>query len=170
MSEDIAQFIAFSKPFIDAAKNIFKTMASATIETGKPFIKESNISKGDYSSIIGMNGMCEREGKTCEFKGQLVLSFPKSTFLKVSSAMLFEEFTEVNEENSDTAAEIINMIMGNAKRDLTPLGYKMGMATPSTVSGIGHEIKYLKGLKVIVIPMLCEHGEFFIEICYEELL
>jgi chemotaxis protein CheX len=169
MSEDISQFIAFSKPFVDAAKNIFKTMVSATLETGKPSFKEGNISKGDISSIIGMTGTCERGGETLDFKGQLVISFPEETFLKVASAMLFEEFTEVNDENSDTGAEIINMIMGNAKRDLTPLGYKMGMATPSTVTGKGHQIKYLNGVKIVVIPMTCVHGEFFLEICYEEL-
>jgi chemotaxis protein CheX len=169
MSDDISQFIAFSKPFIDAAKNIFKTMVSTELETGKPTIKEGLVSKGDISSIIGMTGTCERRGETSEFKGQLVISFPKKTFLKVASAMLYENFTELNEDNSDTGAEIINMIMGNAKRDLTPLGYKMGMATPTTVSGAAHEIKYINGVRIIVIPMKCTHGDFFVEICYQEL-
>ena len=169
MSKDIAQFIAFSKPFIDAAKNIFKTMVSSNLETGKPSIKKGNVSNGDISSIIGMTGTCERGGEAFNFKGQLVISFPEGTFLKVTSAMLFEEFTEINDDNSDSGAEIINMIMGNAKRDLTSLGYKMGMATPTTVSGAAHEIKYINGVRIIVIPMKCTHGDFFVEICYQEL-
>jgi chemotaxis protein CheX len=166
MTKDIGQFIAFSKPFLDATKNIFKTMVATDIETGKPYIKEGNVSKGDISSIIGMNGTCERDGKNLDFKGQLVISFPEKTFLKVASAMLMEEYTEVN---ADMGGEIVNMVMGNAKRDLTPLGYKMGMASPSTVTGKDHQIKYMNGVNVVVIPILCAHGELFLEICYDEL-
>lgn len=165
---DIKSFVEFSKPFVDAAKNIFSTMISSNLNTKAPTLKTTALSKGDISAVIGMTGTHHKDGKDLEFKGMLVISFPFETYVKVANAMLGENHTEFNPQIADVGAEISNIIMGNAKRDLVPYGYKIGMAVPSTVSGKDHSLRYLPGTTVIIIPMESLHGEFFMEICFQE--
>lgn len=168
MSDFHKRFFEFGKPFILGAKSVFETMVFTSIQTGKPILKDSNQSRGEISSVMGIMGTFKRDGAEEPFKGMFVLSFPKQTYLKIAGAMLMEDFTEVNEENEDVGAEISNIITGNAKRSLADLGYAINMSIPSTISGVDHTIKYPAATHVILIPVNCDHGEFFMEICYHD--
>ncbi len=169
MSDEKQRFVEFSKPFVDNARSIFDTMVFTKITTGKPYIKTDSVSIGDISSTIGINGTVDRDGEELDFKGQFVITFPKPCYLKIAGAMLGEEYEDLNSEINDVGAEICNMIIGNTKRDLTQLGFKLNMAIPSTIIGKGHSIQYTDGVTIIVIPIACDHGEFYIEICYKDL-
>lgn len=168
MSSISPQFVEFSKPFIDALKKTFESMIYAQVTAGKPELKASNTSYGDISAIMGLNGSVEKNGKKMDFKGQFVISFPTETYIKAASAMLMEEYSEYCDEIADAGAEICNMITGNAKKDLAPMGYSLGMAVPSTISGKNHSITYPTGVTVIAIPIESNHGKFFVEICYQD--
>ena len=161
-------FIEFSKPFVDAAKNVFETMVFTKLEPQKPMIKKDNVSKGDVSAVLGLSGEKTEGDESKPYKAMLVISWPYDTYFKVASAMLMDTFTEYNDEISDVGGEICNMIMGNAKRDLGGMGYTSNMAIPSMIEGKSHNIKYPTGTTVIVIPINSAHGEMFIEICYTE--
>lgn len=167
MSE-IKRFIDFSKPFIDATRNVFETMIFTKIQTGKPAIKDGNTSKGDVSAVLGLSGEYTKDGEVCPYRAMLVISFPFDTYIKAASAMLMEEYTEYNDEISDVAGEICNMVMGNAKRDLTALGYTTNMAIPSIVMGKNHSIRYPGDTIIIMIPISSAHGDFYIELCYKD--
>ena len=162
------RFLEFSKPFIDAGKNVFETMVFTKLEPSKPQIKKDNVSKGDISSVLGLNGEVTTDGETKNYKAMLVLSWPYDTYYKVASAMLMDTFTEYNDEIADVGGEIANMIMGNAKRDLGGMGYTSNMAIPSMIEGKDHSIKYPEGTTVILIPLKTAHGDMFMEICYTE--
>lgn len=168
MADNIMNFIAFSKPFISAAKNVFETMVFTKLEPGKPSIKKGKKSLGDISAVLGLMGTVKKDGKELEYKAMLVLSWPYATYFKVASAMLMEEFTSYNEENADVGGEIANMIMGNAKRELAVMNYTSNMAVPSIIEGPGHSLNYPQGTTVIEIPINSVHGEMFMEICYME--
>lgn len=167
MSND-NNFIDFSRPFVEAAKNVFETMVYTKLEPQKPSIKKDNISKGDISAVLGMSGEIERASGKCNYKAMLVLSFPYNTYFKVAGAMLSESYSSYVPEIHDVGGEIVNMIMGNAKRDLKGMGYSSNMAIPSMIEGKDHTIKYPSGTTVILIPINSAHGEFFMEICYSE--
>ncbi|HLE11165.1 MAG: hypothetical protein A2504_16795 [Bdellovibrionales bacterium RIFOXYD12_FULL_39_22] len=162
-------FIEFSKPFIDAAKNVFETMVFTKLEPQKPFIKKDNVSRGDVSAVLGMSGVLKTGDKgPVEFKAMFVLSWPYETYFKVASAMLMATYTTYCEEISDAGGEICNMVTGNAKRDLAVMGYSSNMSIPSMIEGAGHTIKYPPGTKIIVIPITSAHGPMFMELCYKE--
>jgi chemotaxis protein CheX len=163
-----ANFLEFSKPFIDAAKNVFETMVFTKLEPGRPSVKQGNTSKGDVSAIIGLSGEVSKDGENKKYRAMLVMSFPYDTYIKVAGAMLMETYTEFNEEIRDVGGEICNMIMGNAKRDLAGIGYTTDMAIPSIIEGPGHTIKYPEKTTVIIIPIKSAHGDMFIELCYAE--
>lgn len=168
MPTNTKYFIEFSKPFIAAAKNVFNTMVFTEISTENPYIKKEHKSIGDISSILGVSGKIKRDGKEFDYKAMLVLSWPYDTYFKIASAMLMETYTSYSDEIADVGGELANMIMGNAKRDLTGMGYTTNMAVPSSINGPGHSINYIAKTDIIVIPIICNHGKMIMEICYLE--
>lgn len=167
MSVD-THFIEFSKPFIDAAKNVFETMVFAPIEPQKPMIKNDSVSRGDITAVLGLSGEIEKNGTRGQYKAMLVISFPYEAYFKIASAMLGETYTSYVPDIHDLGGEIVNMIVGNAKRDLNTMGYTSNMAIPSMIEGSSHSIKYPAGTHVILIPFKSVHGPLFMEICYAE--
>ena len=161
-------FLVFAKPFVEALKNVFETMVFTKIEANKPTFKTDSLTRGDVSAVMGMNGVYQKDSEETDFKGMLVISWPYETYTKTASAMLMEEYPEYCEDIADVGGEISNMIMGNAKRELNGLGYKLEMSIPSMIGGKDHSITYPDGVKVILIPLSCSHGEFFMEICYKD--
>lgn len=161
-------FVEFSKPFLDALTETFKMMVQTDIKAHSPTIKSTRDAHGDISAMIGMNGEVIRDGETKEFKGLLVLSWPEELYVKLAGRMLFEEYEEYCEEIEDSGAEICNIVMGNAKNGLVPLGYKIAMATPTTVRGKNHSLKYVPNSTVIGITISTDLGDFMLELCYQE--
>lgn len=163
-----ANFLEFSKPFIDAAKNVFETMVFTKLEPGKPQVKKGTLSRGDVSAVLGLSGTVNKDGFERTYRAMLVISFPYESYIKVASAMLMENYTAFNEEIRDVGGEICNMVMGNAKRDLSVLGYTTNMAIPSIIEGKDHSIKYPENTTVVLIPMNSAHGPMYLELCYAE--
>jgi chemotaxis protein CheX len=86
----------------------------------------------------------------------------------MSSAMLEAEYTEYDREIKDVGDEICNMISGNAKKDLSALGYSSSMAIPTMIEGKDHKLNYPDGTTIVYFPIHSDLGEFVIEICYSE--
>ena len=146
----------FIHPFLTATVNVLKTMASLDPKPGKPFMKDNKDALGDVSGIIGLTGAS---------KGALIVSFSKACALKVISAMLMEEFTEINEEVKDGIGEITNMISGDARRQLEGIGMEFQAGIPTVISGKNHEISSIyNGLtSCLVIPFTCDGLDFYVE-------
>ncbi|MGB0453240.1 MAG: chemotaxis protein CheX [Bacteriovoracaceae bacterium] len=162
------RFLGFSKPFIDGVKEVYSTMMSTEIQNDKPEIKQNPTSKGFYSSIIGMNGVLEVDGNSKQFQGSMSITWEKEAYLKTAGQMLMEEYTEFNEEIQDAGAEIVNIVMGNAKKVLAEEGYKIEMSTPTVVTGEDHELGYQKCVITIATPFESELGKFWLEIGYRD--
>lgn len=69
------------------------------------------------------------------FQGSMSIQFPRSTFLDVMNGMLGEEMTELTPGIEDGAAELTNIIFGNAKVSLNENGYGIQMAIPTLLTG-----------------------------------
>lgn len=169
MNNKFSRFVEFSKPFINGLKETFKIMMDIEIQAHSPKIKTNNRANGDISAIIGMNGILESIDGNKNFKGQMVLSWKEDVYIKMANKMLMEEYTEYNEEIQDAGAEVSNIVMGNAKKVLNPIGYKIEMATPSTIKGKSHEIIYPSETTIVEIILSSEIGDFSMELCYLEL-
>lgn len=151
----------FVNPFLAAALNVLKVQASVSAEPGKVALKKAGEPlKGDVSGVIGIVSE--------SFKGSVVISFPENTFLKVMSGMLGEDIKELNQEILDGAAEITNMIFGQAKVVLNERGYGIQMALPQVISGKGHSLSSLAKGPTFVVPFKSTAGDFFVEISLSE--
>lgn len=165
---NVESYLKFSKPFIDALKDTFKVMMSTDITAHSPRMKTDNKAKGEITAMIGMTGTIERNGKIQDFNGLIALSFTKQAYLKISSTMLMQEFTDYHEDMEDTGSEIANIVMGNAKKVLATQGYQIGLSTPTSIKGVNHQIKYPANTVVIETSISCSLGDFAFDICYRE--
>lgn len=116
-----------------AAEKTLTTMITPVLEK-----KSIELAKGDQkipSDIIGkidISGVIEDSGVETAFSGEMLLLFDKNSYLKIASAMLMEEYQEINDENDDVASELANMIAGNAKGDASEIGITLSMSSPET--------------------------------------
>lgn len=143
---------------VNATKSVITGFGLGEIEQGQ--LQLLNIKEpvmGDISAVVDMKGDT--------FWGKLCITFEETCFLKIMESLLGEEQTGINEENRDGAAELCNMIFGNAKRDIEVL--KLEMAIPTIISGTGHTISHKEGTKGMMIPFRLEHGWMYMLVLAE---
>lgn len=135
-------------------------MANIDSKPMKPYLKESQNYKalGDISSIIDLKGEC---------RGSIGLSFSTNCILTVANQMLGENFKELDDEIADMVGELVNMISGDARRQLVKLGFSFSAGIPKIRQGVDHELKHSVNERVIVIPFNTSAGEFYIETCFD---
>ncbi len=145
-------------PFIHATSNVLEVMAFVSCKAGPPYLKKDDRAIGDVTGIIGLTG---------ETNGTIALTFDEGSILRVVSNMFGEEISELSHEISDAVGEIINMISGQARREMEENGRVFQASIPSVVSGRGHAITHYSDGPKVVIPFTTEGGEFAIEVCLE---
>lgn len=152
--------INFINPFLSSLSNVLETMGGVKSEIGKPSLKNSTISKGDVTGIIGMTAD--------KLKGSLAISFSQAVIIDIVEKMVGEKVTEIDDTVIDMVGELTNMTAGGAKNLLAEKGYDFGMATPVVVSGKQHEIIHKSEGQIILIPFTTQVGNFYIELCFDK--
>ena len=149
--------VHFVNPFLAATIKVLQTQANLVSKPGKIGIKQGDAAfSGDISGVIGLVA----DG----FNGSVVISFPEATFLRIMERMLGEKFEKITQEIQDGAAELTNMIFGQAKITLNEKGYNIKTAIPSVVSGKNHSFQSLARGPSMTIPFETEVGSFFIDL------
>lgn len=151
--------VNFINPFLTGTMNALKIQANTDAKPGKLFKPDETNSEhfGDISGVIGM--------VSDTFNGSVVISFPASTFLKIISRMLGEEYTEITKDIQDGAGELTNIIFGQAKAILNEKGYSLKTAIPSVICGKDHSVKNITTGPRVIVPFTTDVGDFYIEIC-----
>ena len=135
---------------------IFSTMVRLNVQPGEPLLKQHNIAKGEVSALIGMNA----EG----VHGSVALSFSVPAIRLISKSMMDYEISSADDEASDLAGELVNMLAGGAKRILSEKGYDFDMQTPKLLRGEGHEIIHHHPGRTVLLPVKTGKEEFYIEL------
>jgi len=145
-------------PFLESIMNVMETMAQMKANPQKPFKKEDNKSRGDVTGIIGMAGE--------QTKGSLAISFLEPTIVHITSQILMEKISQLDETVVDMVGELTNVVSGGAKSILAERGYKFDMAIPTMVVGKNHVITHKTTGPIIVVPFETVAGKFFVELCF----
>ena len=149
----------FINPFLAATLRVLEVQAKTKGTPGKIYVKKAGDKfSGDVSGVIGL--VCEA------FSGTVVISFPEASFLSVVNKMFGSHppITEITKEIEDAAAELTNIIFGQAKVILNEKGYGIKTALPSVITGKDHSVSStVKGVTVVV-PFDSDSGKFFVEI------
>lgn len=143
--------------FVTTTKLILENFLpkGTVMDIGKPAKKNTREAiSGDITAMMNID--------TDKFRGNLYLTLEKSLALTLVSSMLFEKVDEINNDVVDAIAELINIIVGNAKGRLK--GYKFQMSSPIVVSGSSYVIHSLDGSFCAHVPVKTEHGKLFLDI------
>jgi len=147
-------------PFINATVNALSTMAQISPRRGIPYIKkEDDVTMGDISAVIGITG---------KITGWAAVSFQKKTVLKIATNMLSEEKAFIDAMVRDAVGEIVNMIAGGAKGELSQKGFSFKIAIPTVIVGENHILSQKKDVPCIAVPFTTDSGEFTVEVCLKE--
>ncbi|MEZ4873677.1 MAG: chemotaxis protein CheX [Bdellovibrionales bacterium] len=152
---------AFLAPFVSGVVEVLTMQIDIKVEKQKPFVKTS-----DFQPDIGIIGMITLDCP--QFKGVVAVCFPQDVFLKLYEAILGESHSELNAEVQDGAAEILNMVYGQAKTVLKQKGYELGKAIPSVVLGGTAPVEAIEGRSVIVVPFKIDFGTFHLEFIMQD--
>ncbi len=145
--------VSYVNPFIQSTIETFKNMLNVNATPGKITIKQKSTLTYDISGIIGLSG---------DAQGAIAVSLPKLTALKVVSAMLGTKIKVIGDEVTDGVGELVNIVAGNAKKDLTQ--YKLSISLPKVVIGSSHFLDQPGKTPVLLVPFTCSFGEFMMEV------
>jgi chemotaxis protein CheX len=144
-------------PFVVETIKTFEVMLGVKPEATGQTSKETTDGTYDVSAIIGISGAGT---------GGVVISFPEAVACAVASKMLREEITQVSQDVSDAIGELINIIVGNAKRDLVKHGFRnLSVSLPNVVVGKHRTVWRTKDMPCNVVRFFTsEFGPFCIEV------
>lgn len=148
----------YINPFITASINLFKDYLGIKVNEGKPFLNQEPQNLKEISGIIGLAG---------ETRGAIVLSFDRNTALKVSGKFANKQFNAITSEVIDCVGELVNIIAGNAKKDL--LDFKILISLPGVITGKSYKVTWPTGIPVITIPFESEFGNFTLNVSLKDL-
>lgn len=143
-------------PFLEAAIKTLKVQCNVEASANTPFLPGQEEIDVDILAVIGVTSK--------EFNGSIALCMPEGTFLIIMSNMMGEEYTEINEELEDGIGELLNIIFGQAKIELSQKGFSIDKAIPSVVRGKSLKVKHLTQKPGIILPFESTAGVFHIAI------
>jgi chemotaxis protein CheX len=140
---------------VDSTLEVLRTMANTNVQLQSVTPQTDYSPKGDISSVIGING---EHGE-----GMLALSFSLNlATLLVSRLMGCEPATLASDDRVDGIGEIVNMISGRAKTDLSAAsGTTYRLSLPSIILGAKHEIAGRPKNTPFLVLLFDAEGETF---------
>ena len=148
--------------FITAALNstfqVFETMAQFRPKPGIPALKTDQYPLGAVTGIMRMQG--DRAN------GRLAISFSKTAIFDIAHRMLGENHEKINEHICDLTGELVNMIVGGAKKTLAEEGYDFDMSTPDIFTSHSTPISNDFSGETVSVPFETPAGKFYLELTY----
>ena len=114
-------------PIIESLQSVFETLFACSTEVKNVGLADSGKRPDNILALIAFSGA---------MKGTLGLSFPEATALEVVNRMLSIEDAKVNEELFDGLAELVNILGGKCKAQLSEVvGSTLELSLPMVIQG-----------------------------------
>ena len=147
--------VQFINPILSGVLSVLSTMANIEVKPGKPYLNKKGSAAGDITGIIDIEG---------HSRGVISLSLSKSVVLSIVNNMLYEDFTEINDDIADAVGELTNMISGQARSMLSESGMSFQAGTPRVVKGQGEILDHIPDAPILAVPFSSPHGDLVVEI------
>ncbi|MBN1699351.1 MAG: chemotaxis protein CheX [Spirochaetales bacterium] len=149
-----AQYI---NPFLEASIHLFKDFLNVKLRYLKPFVNSDSQNLNEISAIIGLAG---------DTKGAVVLSFERDTAIKMVARFSKKNYFALSREVIDGVGELVNILAGNAKKDL--LDFRITISLPGVITGNKYKINWPQNIPVITIPFESELGAFTVNVSLKD--
>jgi chemotaxis protein CheX len=121
----------YLKPFIAVCISVFKNLLNCDLSTDRPFFTEKEqFYNWDISGLINLTG---------EVNGIVAISMKTETAIKIVDLITKIEHKYLDDDIIDAVGEIINIIAGNAKKELEEK-FKITISLPHIIKGKAHMI------------------------------
>ncbi|OHD07479.1 MAG: hypothetical protein A2086_14520 [Spirochaetes bacterium GWD1_27_9] len=148
----------YINPFLNASMNLFKEYLNVSVTVSPPVLLKDPNELKEVSAIIGLAG---------DTVGAVVLTFSRETAIKMVSKFSGLSFMAITNEVIDGVGEMVNIIAGNAKKDLED--YRIEISLPGVITGNSYNINWPKGVPVISIPFQSEFGDFSVNVSMRDM-
>lgn len=160
-AEDLALEKLMIATFQEAAAHTLEVQCSTVFKPGEPFVKnQQNKIIHDIAASMGLMSK--------GVSGSVALGFKESTFLKIMSKMLGEQYTAISSEVEDGCGELLNIIFGQAKKALAEKGHQFGKTLPTIFIGQSLHVRQLTPNPAFILPFESELGQMVIELGYRK--
>jgi CheY-specific phosphatase CheX len=160
----------FIKACVSSTLRVLYVQVKTRCQRGSIHVKakDKDLLMGDIAGVVKV---ISRQGHYA-----VMLSFPEDTYLKLLDRMLSARHEKISEENKDAAAELMNMIFGQAKRSLNEQNAGIEPQVPSV--SVGRKFEGMKfnektGIfypvhegKTVVVPFESDLGSFYVEVWF----
>ncbi|MBU6154336.1 MAG: chemotaxis protein CheX [Bdellovibrionales bacterium] len=118
----------FLSPFVTATETTLLDLCKTRVQSTRILTGDSLPTEpARFAALIGITSPT--------IQGSMSVNFPEPVFLELMNRMLGETMTQIAPGLEDGAAEITNIIFGNAKTKLNELGFNIQMALPTLLRG-----------------------------------
>jgi len=135
--------VQYINPFIVATQTVFKTMLSINIDMGKPQLKNTCVTSGDITGIMGLAG---------DKKGTVAISLREQGAKFIYKTLVGDECDSINQDVVDAVGEITNIISGQARKEFEKKGINLNAAIPMVIVGKQVEMNFITKLPIISLP------------------
>ncbi|MCL4560663.1 MAG: chemotaxis protein CheX [Chloroflexi bacterium] len=150
--------VKFLNPFVEAATEVLKAEAQATVDRGMLSLQKSMLTTDDITVLINLVG---------QLQGVVLYGMAKATGIALVSRMLDQPFQEMDLLAQSGVAELGNVISGRATIKLADAGLNTTISPPTLITGNGIQISTLD-FQRIVVPLRTEMGEITVHLAVRE--
>ncbi len=147
--------VAYINPFINACIEVFNTFTCIDSSPGSPRARIAPSREGEIRSVIRLKGH--------GIDGFFIIHFTRSFLQRIMATLFGQEASPTDDEFSDLAGELTNMISGCAKAALSQKGFFFEVAVPQISLGRLAIPQSLKQSPVIQVPFDTRVGGYCIE-------
>lgn len=150
--------VKFLNPFIEAAGEVLKAEMGAQVTRGDLSLQKSALTTDDVTVLINLVG---------QVYGVVMYGMPQATGLKMVSAILGQELTELDSLAQSGIAELGNVITGAATVKFSQSGYQANISPPMVITGKGIQVSTLDFPR-IVVPLDTHLGRLTVHLALRE--
>jgi chemotaxis protein CheX len=135
--------VKYINPFVAATQTVFKNMLNMEPRMGRPILKDSGITSGDVTGIMGLTG---------DKKGSVCVSFSERGAILAYKALTGDDHDSIGAEVIDAIGELTNIVAGQARKEFEKAGINLKAAIPNVVVGRGVELHFISKFPIVSLP------------------
>ena len=144
--------------YVQAALDVMSKETGVEVKRGGLLLEGNPYTTEDVTAVIGISG---------SLTGSIYLSMAEPTALKIISAIIGQETTELDELGQSGIAEMANVIAGSAGIELDAEGIETQINPPLVLVGRGARLSTVE-IQRLVVPLTTIHGEVKLHVALRE--
>jgi chemotaxis protein CheX len=144
--------------YVQSALDVISKETAAEVKRGGLLLEGNPYTTEDVTAVIGISG---------SLTGSIYLSMAEPTALKMISAIIGQDTTELDELGQSGIAEMANVIAGTAGIELAEEGIDTQINPPLVLVGRGARLSTVE-IQRLVVPLATTHGEIKLHVALRE--